>query len=148
MPAPESLADRYDLSRFLEAQQDSYDQALSEIASGRKRTHWMWFIFPQLDGLAYSPTSRRYAIKSLDEAKAYLDHPVLGPRLLACAHAALAVEGRSALDIFGRPDDQKLRSSATLFAVVRPGAVFDAILVKYFGGARDGKTVSLLGLEG
>ena len=139
------MDDPYDLNRFVEVQRDEYDEALSEIASGRKQTHWMWYIFPQLDGLASTATSRHFAIKSLEEARAYLDHPVLGARLLECAEATLAVEGRSAHDIFGTPDDLKLRSSATLFAVVRPGSVFDRLLAKYFDGVPDGKTLELLG---
>ena len=139
------MDDPYDLNRFVEAQRDEYDDVFSEIASGRKQTHWMWYIFPQIDGLASTATSRHFAIKSLEEARAYLDHPVLGTRLLECAEAALAVEGRSAHDIFGTPDDLKLRSSATLFAVVQPGSVFDRLLAKYFDGVPDGKTLELLG---
>jgi uncharacterized protein (DUF1810 family) len=139
--------DPYDLSRFVRAQQDDYEAALAEISSGRKQTHWMWYIFPQLDGLGSSSTARRYAIKSIEEAKAYLDHAVLGPRLLACADAALRVEGRSATEIFGSPDDLKLRSCATLFAYVSPpGSVFERLLAKYYGGNRDGKTLKLLGI--
>jgi uncharacterized protein (DUF1810 family) len=138
--------DPYDLSRFLQAQEDDYEQALSEIASGRKRTHWMWYIFPQIDGLAFSSTSQRYSIKSLDEARAYLDHPILGPRLLECAEAVVRLEGRSAREIFGSPDDLKLRSCATLFACVSPpGSVFDRLLTKYYQGRRDDKTLHLLG---
>jgi len=139
--------DPYDLRRFVQAQDTDYERALSEIRSGGKRTHWMWYIFPQFDGLAFSSTSRHYAIKSLAEAKAYVDHPVLGPRLLACAEAVVGVEGRSAREIFGSPDDLKLRSCATLFAcVLPPGSVFDRLLAKYYRGERDGKTIQLLGL--
>ena len=139
--------DPYDLGRFLQAQADTFDQALREIESGRKSTHWMWFIFPQLDGLAFSSTSKHYAIKSLEEARAYLDHPVLGVRLLKCAEAALGVEGRSATQIFGSPDDMKLRSCATLFAsVAGPDSVFDRLLAKFYGGDRDVKTLGLLGV--
>jgi uncharacterized protein (DUF1810 family) len=137
--------DPYDLDRFLRAQQDDYEQALSEITSGRKRSHWMWYIFPQFDGLAFSSTSKFYAIKSLDEARAYLDHPVLGPRLAACAEAALGVEGQSATAIFGSPDDMKLRSSATLFTrVSSPGSVFHRLLEKYYQGRPDDRTLQLL----
>jgi uncharacterized protein (DUF1810 family) len=137
--------DPYNLSRFVQAQEADYAQALSEIKSGRKRTHWMWFIFPQFDGLAFSATSKHYAIKSTAEAKAYLDHPILGPRLLECAEAVVQVDGRSAAEIFGSPDDLKLRSSATLFASVLPaGSVFDRLLEKYYRGERDGKTLELL----
>jgi uncharacterized protein (DUF1810 family) len=143
-----SRDDPYHLNRFLEAQADDYEQALSEIQSGRKRTHWMWYIFPQIDGLAFSSTSKRYAIKSIEEARAYLDHPVLGPRLRECAEAAVGVEGRSAAEIFGSPDDLKLRSCATLFACVSPaGSVFERLLAKYYGGSRDAKTLQLLDIS-
>ena len=151
MPASsDSLSpdDPYDLSRFVRAQAGDYEHALAEIVSGRKRTHWMWYIFPQLDGLAFSPTAKRYAIKSVEEARAYLAHPVLGPRLLECAEAVVRVEGRSATEIFGSPDDLKLRSCATLFACVLPqGSVFDRLLGKYYEGGRDGNTLRLLGIE-
>ena len=137
--------DVHDLGRFVTAQRSSYEQALAEIASGRKRSHWMWYIFPQFAGLGFSVTSRKYAIGSLAEAEAYLRHEVLGPRLVACAEAALAVEGRSAREIFGSPDDLKLRSSATLFAHVSPeGSVFHRLLEKYFGGDPDGATLRLV----
>jgi uncharacterized protein (DUF1810 family) len=143
-----STDDPYDLSRFVRAQEDDYQQALAEIVSGRKRSHWMWYVFPQFDGLAFSSTSKLYSIKSAAEAKAYLDHPILGPRLLECAEAVVRVEGRSATEIFGSPDDLKLRSSATLFAsVLPPASVFDRLLGKYYGGERDGKTLRLLGIE-
>ena len=112
------MNDVYDLNRFVRAQEDDYERALAEITSGQKRTHWMWYIFPQLDGLAFSPTAKRYSIKSVEEARAYLEHPILGPRLLNCAEAAVAVEGRSATEIFGSPDDLKLKSCATLFSCV------------------------------
>jgi uncharacterized protein (DUF1810 family) len=142
------IDDPYNLSRFLRAQQDDFEKALAEIRSGKKRTHWMWYIFPQLDGLAFSSTSKHYAIKSIEEAKAYLDHPVLGPRLLECAEAVLGVEGRSAREIFGSPDDLKLRSCATLFAcVLPPGSVFDRLLDKYYRGERDEKTLRLLAID-
>ncbi len=143
-----SVDDPYDLSRFVRAQEGDYEQALLEITSGRKRTHWMWYIFPQFDGLAFSSTSKRYSIKSAEEAKAYLDHPVLGPRLLACAQAVVRIEGRSATEIFGSPDDLKLRSSATLFACVSPpGSVFHDLLDKYYRGGFDDKTLRLLGVD-
>ena len=138
--------DPYNLSRFVRAQEPDYERALSEIESGQKRSHWIWYIFPQIDGLAFSSTSNHYSIKSVGEAKAYLDHPVLGPRLLACAEAVIRVEGRSATEIFGSPDDLKLRSCATLFAcVLPPGSVFDRLLGKYYQSGRDGKTLQLLG---
>src|SRR5437879_1743189 len=107
----------------------------------------MWYIFPQFDGLGFSSTSKFYSIKSVEEARAYLSHPVLGPRLLKCAEAVLGVEGRTAAEIFGSPDDLKLRSCATLFAsVLPPGSVFDRLIEKYFAGGRDGKTLRLLGM--
>jgi uncharacterized protein (DUF1810 family) len=135
----------YDLSRFLQAQEGDYERALSEIRSGQKRTHWMWYIFPQLDGLAFSATAKHYAIKDVNEAQAYLAHSVLGPRLLECAEAAAQLEGRSAREIFGSPDDLKLRSCATLFAhVSQSGSVFERLLKKYYQGQRDDKTLQLL----
>jgi uncharacterized protein (DUF1810 family) len=130
------------LRRFLEAQERDYDRALAEIRAGRKRTHWMWYVFPQFAGLGGSPMSQRYAIRSLEEAKAYLAHPILGPRLIECAEAVLAVRGRSAADIFGSPDDLKLRSCATLFDIVSPGSVFDRLLARYFDGTRDPLTLA------
>jgi uncharacterized protein (DUF1810 family) len=139
-------SDPHDLARFVVAQVDDYDEAIAEIQVGRKTSHWMWYIFPQIDGLGFSSMSRRYSIKSLDEARAYLDHPVLGPRLLACVEAALSVDGRSAYQIFGSPDDMKLKSSATLFAsVTPPGSLFARLLDKFFAGVRDGKTLGLIG---
>jgi uncharacterized protein (DUF1810 family) len=138
------IVDRHDLNRFVTAQEGVYEPALAEIRAARKRTHWMWFIFPQIDGLGSSPTARHYAIKSIEEARAYLDHPILGPRLVACATALLAVEDRSALAIFGHPDDLKLRSCATLFAgLLPPGSVFERVLDKYFDGQRDAATLEL-----
>jgi uncharacterized protein (DUF1810 family) len=134
------------LNRFVVAQEQDYEQALSEIRSGRKRSHWMWYIFPQIDGLGFSSTAKHYAIKSIDEAKAYMAHPVLGPRLVACAEAALGIEGRSATEIFGTPDDLKLRSCATLFAAVSPpGSVFERLLAKFYRGEPDTRTLQLLG---
>jgi uncharacterized protein (DUF1810 family) len=138
--------DPHELSRFVEAQAGCYDQALSELRAGRKRSHWMWYVFPQLEGLGWSPTSRRYAIRSLAEAEAYLQHPVLGRRLTECCEAVLAIPGRSAHEIFGSPDDMKLRSCATLFArVSAAGSVFEALLGKFFQGAPDPETLRLLG---
>jgi uncharacterized protein (DUF1810 family) len=137
--------DPYDLNRFVEAQERNFEEALAEIRSGRKRTHWMWYIFPQLDGLGFSSTSKHYSIKSLDEARAYLNHPILGPRLIECAEAVLRLEGRSAREIFGSPDDLKLRSCATLFACVTPAeSVFARLLAKYYAGEHDAKTLRLL----
>lgn len=140
--------DPHGLSRFVEAQEHEYAQALSEIRSGRKRSHWMWYIFPQIAGLGHSPTSVHFAIRNAAEASAYLAHPVLGRRLNECAEAVLSVEGRTAHEIFGSPDDMKLRSCATLFASVSPaGSPFQRILDKYFGGERDERTVALLAVE-
>lgn len=134
--------DPFDLDRFVRAQENDYDRALAEVRAGRKRSHWMWYVFPQFAGLGFSPMSERYAIRSRTEAEAYLRHPVLGPRLIEICEAALAVEGRSAFDVFGSPDDLKLRSCATLFADVSPpGSVFERVLEKYFGGTRDERTV-------
>ncbi len=142
--------DPHDLSRFVQAQVGVYDRALAEIKSGRKRSCWMWFIFPQVDRLGSISTSENYklyAIKSIEEAKAYLAHLVLGPRLVECAEAALSVQGRTAHEIFRSPDDKKLRSCATLFASVsQPGSVFDQLLDKYYQGERDSKTLRLLGI--
>ena len=138
--------DPYDLARFVTAQRDVYPIALAELQAGCKRSHWMWFVFPQFAGLGSSATSRHFAIRSADEARAYLAHPVLGPRLVECAEALLAIEGRSAHEIFGSPDDLKLKSSATLFALVSPaGSVFEQLLDRYFAGARDDRTLRLLG---
>ena len=140
-----NVDDPHDLNRFVEAQENDYEVALSEITGGRKRTHWMWYIFPQIDGLGFSSTSRRFSIKSVEEARAYLDHPVLGPRLMKCAEAVVGVEGRSATEIFGSPDDLKLKSCATLLGyVLPPGSVFDRLLAKYYNGSRDAKTLELL----
>lgn len=144
---PGHTDDPHDLNRFVQAQADGFELALSEIRNGRKQSHWMWYIFPQFDGLGFSPASKRYSIKSIAEAEAYLGHPVLGPRLLECAEAVLRVEGRSASEIFGCPDDLKLGSCATLFArVSTPGSVFDRLLGKYFRGERDDRTLGLLGI--
>ena len=140
--------DPHRLNRFVRAQQGVYEEALAEIRAGDKRSHWMWFVFPQLAGLGSSPTAREYAIRSLDEARAYLQHPLLGPRLQECAEAALGVRGLSAHDIFGSPDDMKLRSSATLFAQVSPQAsVFHRLLERFFNGRADEKTLQLLSAE-
>ena len=136
--------DPYDLDRFVRAQAGDYDQALSELRDGRKRSHWMWYIFPQIDGLGHSPMSRRYSIKSAAEARAYLDHPLLGPRLRECADVVNTVVGRSALEIFGSPDDMKLRSCATLFSRVSDDGVFEQLLQKYFNGQSDDETLRRL----
>lgn len=140
-----SAADPFDLHRFVSAQERSYDTALAELRSGQKQSHWMWYIFPQIDGLGHSPTAKFYAIKSAEEARQYLEHPVLGPRLLAGSEAVLSVERRSASEIFGFPDDLKLKSSMTLFAsVAEPAAVFVRVLDKYFHGEHDQRTLEQL----
>ena len=139
------VSDPHDLSRFVRANEGDYARALAEIRSGRKRSHWMWYVFPQLKGLGSSDMAVRYGIRSVAEADAYLRHPLLGPRLVACADAALGVEGRSAHEIFGSPDDMKLRSCATLFAAVSPdGSVFHRLLDRFFQGTPDPKTTELL----
>jgi uncharacterized protein (DUF1810 family) len=136
--------DPFNLTRFVEAQATAYAPALAEIRAGRKRTHWMWYVFPQLAGLGSSAISQEFAIRNLDEAAAYLAHPVLGPRLLECAEAALAVRDRSAREIFGSPDDLKLHSCATLFALVSPaGSAFHRLLDRFFDGVPDAVTVRL-----
>ncbi len=137
--------DPFGLSRFTSAQGGGYDRVLAELRSGQKRTHWMWYIFPQIDGLAHSTTSKHYAIKSIEEARQYLNHPVLGSRLLECAEAVLAVDGRSVSEIFGYPDDLKLKSSMTLFVCASDsGSIFVRVLDKYFHGERDPSTLQLL----
>ena len=143
-----SLPDPFHLSRFVQAQEGIYERALAEIRGGRKRSHWMWFVFPQYAGLGFSAMSQEYAIKSVAEASAYLNHPVLGPRLVECAQEVLGVEGRTASQIFGSPDDMKLRSSATLFAhVTGAGNVFEQLLQKYFDSQPDPKTMQLLAIS-
>lgn len=140
--------DPHALHRFVAAQAPVYAQALDELRAGRKRTHWMWFIFPQVAGLGSSPTAQRYAIRSRAEAAAYLAHPVLGPRLHECAAALLAVEGRGATEILGAPDDVKLRSSMTLFAALGgAGNPFAAVLDRYFAGSRCERTVAFLAAD-
>lgn len=135
-------ADPFNLTRFVRAQACDYEAALAEIREGRKRTHWMWYIFPQLIGLGSSAMSRRYAITCVAEAEAYLRHGVLGPRLLECAAAAADLVACSAVDVFGSPDDMKLRSCATLFASVSPpGSVFARLLERYFAGVPDDATL-------
>ena len=134
-----------DLSRFTKAQESIYRTALSELRSGQKQTHWMWYIFPQIDGLGRSPNSRYYAIKSIEEARQYLTHPVLGPRLLECAETVLSIEGRSISSIFGYPDDLKLRSCMTLFELAADSeSVFARVLDRYFHGERDVRTIQLI----
>lgn len=135
-----------DLSRFLNAQEKDYTTALAEIQSGRKRSHWMWYIFPQIAGLGLSETSKFYAIRDRAEAEAYLQHPVLGKRLIEISRALEALEDDHATRIFGSPDDLKLKSSMTLFAALSvTDPVFAEILAKYFNGIQDWETLRLLG---
>ncbi len=141
-----SSLDPFDLTRFVEAQERVYPYALAEIRAGEKETHWMWYIFPQIDGLGFSSMAKKHAIKNMDEAKAYLAHPLLGQRLRECFEALLAIEGRSAYQIFDSPDDMKLRSCATLFAsAAEKPNLFERILEKYYEGERDTKTLKLIG---
>ena len=138
--------DPHDLQRFVDAQDagGTYERALTELRAGRKTSHWMWFVFPQIAGLGQSETSRRYAIGSLEEARAYLEHPVLGPRLVECAQALLGHEGLSAEEIMGGIDAVKLRSSMTLFAQLDDGEVFQQVLERYFDGEPDTATLRLI----
>lgn len=142
------MDDRFDLERFVKAHAGVYDVALGELRAGRKRSHWMWFVFPQLAGLGSSPTAQAYAIRSLQEARAYLAHPVLGRRLVECVQTVIAVGERSAGDIFGYPDELKFRSSLTLFLLAADGeAPFQQALDKYFDGRGDQATVQKLERE-
>ncbi len=139
------MAGSFDLKRFTEAQERDYESALAEINSGRKRSHWMWYIFPQIQGLGFSSISKYYAINNGDEAMAYLEHPVLGKRLVDICNALLSLEGNNATLIFGSPDDVKLKSCVTLFATL-PGAddVFRKVLTKFFAGKEDQATLEKL----
>ena len=136
--------DLYDLNRFINAQDKIYNRVLAELKNGRKRSHWMWYIFPQFDGLAQSTTSKHYAIKSREEAIAYLNHPVLGTRLKECTDLILLIEGKTVSEIFGYPDDLKLFSSMTLFSEVANDSIFADVLDQYFQSDRDQKTLQLI----
>jgi uncharacterized protein (DUF1810 family) len=139
------MNDAFNLQRFVEAQAPVYRQVLAELGAGSKRSHWMWFVFPQIAGLGRSETARFFAIGSRAEAAAYLAHPILGPRLRECCRLAARIEGRSAREIFGSPDDMKFRSSLTLFAAVAPDdAIFTDALRKFFGGEADEATLARL----
>ncbi|OQW38225.1 MAG: calpastatin [Nitrospira sp. SG-bin2] len=139
------MSDTYNLHRFLDAQERVYDAVLDELRSGRKASHWIWFIFPQITGLGHSEMAQRFAITSLDEARAYLQHPTLGPRLRACTQLVLDVNGRSAEEIFGYPDHLKFRSCMTLFLTAAPDhTLFNNALLKYFDGKPDQLTLALL----
>ncbi len=133
------------LQRFIDAQENDYDIALAEIEHGRKRSHWMWYIFPQVQGLGYSETSRFYAIKNIDEAEEYLKHPILGERLIRICNALIKNPGNDANKIFGSPDNMKLKSSMTLFAEL-PGThpVFQSVLDQFFNGEKDSQTIQVL----
>jgi uncharacterized protein (DUF1810 family) len=138
------MTDPFDLKRFVRAQDPVYRDIQGELTRGRKQSHWMWFVFPQVAGLGFSAMSQRYAIASGAEAKAYLAHPILGPRLIECTRLVLAIEGRSINAILGAPDDAKFRSSMTLFDAVSNEPVFDEALARYFSGERDGATLEIL----
>jgi uncharacterized protein (DUF1810 family) len=139
------MIDPFDLQRFVDAQDSCYAQVRSELAAGKKRSHWMWFVFPQIQGLGSSGIAQRFAIAGIEEARAYLDHPVLGTRLRECTALVNAVAGRSVEDIFGYPDDLKFRSSVTLFArAAKDPGVFEEALSKYFNGAPDQATLDRL----
>ena len=141
------MADPFDLERFVRAQDDgaTYARALRELEEGRKRSHWMWFVFPQLAGLGHSAMAQRYAVSGMPEAKAYLAHPVLGPRLEACARALIGLTGSDPVAVLGGTDAQKLRSSMTLFARASPGHnVFRDVLDTYYGGQEDEATTGRL----
>ncbi len=139
------MSDPYDLQRFVDAQEPVFDQVRAELRAGRKRGHWMWFLFPQIAGLGLSPTAKKYAIASRAEAAAYLEHPVLGPRLRQCARLVTKIEGRTIGEILGHPDDLKFRSSMTLFAQATPdNKVFIDALEKYFPAGFDRLTLDRL----
>jgi uncharacterized protein (DUF1810 family) len=138
------MPDPFNLERFVEAQAPVYAQVVAELARGAKRSHWMWFVFPQIAGLGFSAMAQHYAITSREEAAAYLAHAVLGPRLVECVKLVLAVEGRTISEIFGSPDDLKFRSSMTLFKRVSDNPVFDQALRKYCGGVEDARTREIL----
>lgn len=142
------MDDPFGLQRFVDAQAGVHEAALTELRAARKRTHWMWFVFPQLAGLGFSRNAQFYAISSMEEAEAYLAHEVLGQRLVECTSLVNAVDGRSAHDIFGSPDDMKFCSSMTLFSLAGPDEpAFSRALQKYFGGSKDSRTLELLGMQ-
>ena len=142
------MNDPFDLQRFVKAQQDIYETALAELHGGSKRSHWMWFIFPQLSGLGHSPTAQFFAIRSEQEARAYLDHPLLGPRLRECVEGLLPWSAsRTADEIFGPIDSMKLRSCLTLFDQLEPQAVFAFALAAFFGSDKDERTLALLNAD-
>jgi uncharacterized protein (DUF1810 family) len=140
------MNDTFNLQRFVDAQRGEFEQAVNELKQGRKRSHWIWYVFPQVQGLGQSPASRKFAISSLAEAQAYLEHPLLGPRLRECTQIVLGIENKSANDILGSPDDVKFRSSMTLFDRAAGGDnIFKQVLHKYFTGIPDSLTIAKLG---
>ena len=146
--ASHRLADHFNLQRFVNAQESIYDDVIAELRAGQKTSHWMWFIFPQIQGLGVSSTSREFAISSTEEAKAYLAHPVLGQRLTECCQLVLQVKGKSARQIFGSPDDMKFRSSMTLFANAAPDVeIFQSALSQYFAAGPDPLTTRAIAAQ-
>lgn len=135
----------YNLQRFIDAQNNVYEQVVKELRRGNKTTHWMWFIFPQIKGLGYSPTAIYYSISNLEEAKAYMENPILSNRLIECCQIILKLKGKSANDIFGYTDAMKLKSSMTLFSLVSDNDVFNKVLDMYFKGEKDNETLKIIG---
>ena len=133
------------VSRFIEAQENTYSDALSEIKNGRKRTHWMWFIFPQIKGLGKTQMAIKYSINDINEAIFYINHPILGNRLKEITGELLKIKDKSALDIFGSPDDKKLKSCMTLFSIVSQDSIFRQVLSQFFNSEKDGKTLDIIG---
>lgn len=139
------MSNKYNLERFLTAQEDSFQDAFAEVKSGKKRNHWMWYIFPQIIGLGFSEISKYYALKDLQEAHLYLEHEILGKRLLEISKKLLEIDGKTTHYIFGSPDDLKLKSCMTLFSLISDkNSIFDQVLNKYFGGKKDDKTLEIL----
>lgn len=137
----------YNLNRFIDAQSNVYERAVKELKQGRKTSHWMWYIFPQIQGLGYSSTAKFYAIASLGEAEEYMNNAVLGTRLIECCQLLLSLENKTAADIFGSVDTMKLKSSMTLFSLVTDNPVFNQVLDKYFNGEKDNATLDIVGNE-
>lgn len=138
----------YNLNRFVEAQNNVYEQVVNELAQGRKTSHWMWYIFPQIKGLGYSSTAMYYALSSLDEATEYLNHPVLGHRMVECCQILLGLENKTAVDIFGGIDTMKLKSSMTLFSLATDNPVFNQVLNMYYNGEKDNATLRIIESDG
>lgn len=137
--------DTYNLDRFLQAQEDIYESVITDLKNGNKKSHWMWYIFPQIKGLGLSPLSVKYSLSSLEEAREYLKHPILGPRLRECTTILLKLNGKSAIQIFGNLDALKLKSSMTVFSVAEKGEnIFDSLIDKYFEGSKDLRTLELM----